>query len=123
MKLRPDSSLETTYWLIMGQMARRALDEERFEEAHDQAQRVLAQTSQGVAAMHYVCACALLALRRDLLTAREHFDKALGLGFNPYWVYANRAALNLVLGDTEAARRDTAEAERSRSRPTELGGQ
>ncbi len=55
---------------------------------------------------HYLAAECLQILERDSAVAMRHYDDALSLGFDRYWVHFNRGQLQTKLGDVVGARAD-----------------
>lgn len=83
----------------------------KFLEIIPAIERVLAQHPEN-AEIHYSYAYSLHASGRDPLLALQHYDRALQLGYDRFWVLYNRAILNDHLKRPEAARADAIEAER-----------
>jgi tetratricopeptide (TPR) repeat protein len=49
--------------------------------------------------VHYLIALSLQSLERNLEQACRHYDRALALGFDEFWVRVNRGRLLYTLGD------------------------
>ncbi|MDX1978705.1 MAG: FkbM family methyltransferase [Bryobacteraceae bacterium] len=100
------------------QLKARFADRERQEQTMVEARRlagadpsravrllriVLAETP-GLAEAHYLLAFSLQALRSETGAAIAHYETALRLGFDPFWVRYNLGALLFDSGERDAAR-------------------
>src|SRR5947199_398132 len=64
--------------------------------------------------VHYLIELCLHSLECDLKQALRHYDRALELGFDEFWIRYHRGRLRQTLGNDEGAESDLARAARLR---------
>jgi len=77
-------------------------------QKYDEAVKILEQIEQQIesAEANYLLGFALHMSRNHLFEAIKRYNRALELGFDPFWVYYNRGSLYASIGEKELAKED-----------------